>query len=119
MEKVCDAVSITLNKNTVPGDRSAFAPGGVRVGSPALTTRGFVEKDFEKVAEFLHRTLEIALKVQAATEKKDKCTVAEFVAALETPEFVAATSALRSEVHAFALSFPMPGFGSSAVTGGL
>ena len=55
MEKVCDAAAITLNKNTVPGDSSAFAPGGVRVGTPALTTRGLGEADFEAVAELLHR----------------------------------------------------------------
>lgn len=34
-------VSITLNKNSVPGDKSAVVPGGIRVGTPALTTRGF------------------------------------------------------------------------------
>jgi glycine hydroxymethyltransferase len=42
-------VDITLNKNTVPGDRSALAPGGVRIGTPALTTRGFNEGHFDTV----------------------------------------------------------------------
>lgn len=37
---------IALNKNTVPGDKSAFIPGGIRIGTPALTSRGFVEQDF-------------------------------------------------------------------------
>lgn len=50
----------TVNKNTVPGDVSAMVPGGVRMGSPALTSRGFVEKDFEKVAEFVDRAVQIA-----------------------------------------------------------
>jgi glycine hydroxymethyltransferase len=63
-EKLCDEVSITLNKNSVYGDRSAISPGGARIGTPALTTRGFKEADFEKVAEFLHRVLEIAIKVR-------------------------------------------------------
>jgi glycine hydroxymethyltransferase len=40
MEKICDAVDITLNKNAILGDRSALAPGAVRIGTPALTTRG-------------------------------------------------------------------------------
>ena len=57
-------IHITLNKNTVPGDRNAFAPGGVRIGTPALTTRGFTEADFEKVAEFLHRAVQIAVEIQ-------------------------------------------------------
>lgn len=37
------------------GDVSAMVPGGLRMGSPALTSRGFVEKDFEQVAEFVNR----------------------------------------------------------------
>lgn len=48
LEKVCDAAHITLNKNSVFGDASALAPGGVRVGSPAMTSRGLGPADFEK-----------------------------------------------------------------------
>lgn len=47
--KVCNKTSISLNKNTCPGDKSAMTPGGLRLGAPALTSRGFVEKDFEQV----------------------------------------------------------------------
>jgi glycine hydroxymethyltransferase len=54
-ESLCDFCSITLNKNSINGDRSAITPGGVRVGTPALTSRGFVEADFQAIAEFLHR----------------------------------------------------------------
>ena len=50
-----DLAAITLNKNSVPGDKSAVVPGGVRIGSPALTTRGFVQSDFHRVADFLDR----------------------------------------------------------------
>lgn len=50
---------IALNKNTVPGDKSAMVPGGIRMGSPALTSRGFIESDFEQVAEFVHRGIQI------------------------------------------------------------
>jgi len=112
-EKLCDAVSITLNKNTVPGDRNALSPGGVRIGTPALTSRGFGVPDFERVAAFLHRALTIASAVQAATGAK---TVAEFVAGLAGREDIAA---LRADVNAFASTFPIPGFVSSPVTGAL
>ena len=50
--KVCNRTSISLNKNTCPGDKSAMTPGGLRIGAPALTSRGFVEKDFERVKSF-------------------------------------------------------------------
>ena len=39
---------IALNKNTVPGDKSAMVPHGIRMGAPALTSRGFAERDFEQ-----------------------------------------------------------------------
>merc|ERR1719217_689168 len=55
VESVLEMSSIAINKNTVPGDKSAFIPGGIRVGTPALTSRGFEEQHFEQVAEFIHR----------------------------------------------------------------
>jgi glycine hydroxymethyltransferase len=102
-EKVCDAVSITLNKNCVPGDVSAISPGGVRIGSPALTSRTMVEADFEQIAQFLHETVLIALQIQESSGPKLK----DFVALLKTHPDI---SALADRVHAFASSFPMPGF---------
>merc|ERR1712032_1068274 len=52
LEKVCDACSITLNRNAVHGDASALSPGGVRVGAPSMTTRGCTDIDFKKIASF-------------------------------------------------------------------
>ena len=54
-QSVLDLASITLNKNSVPGDKSAIIPGGVRIGTPALTTRGFKQDDFVRIADFLDR----------------------------------------------------------------
>ena len=52
LQNRCDEVYITLNKNTVPNDpRSPFVTSGVRIGTPAVTTRGLVEKDMDKIAE--------------------------------------------------------------------
>lgn len=53
-------VNISVNKNTVPGDKSAVVPRGVRLGSPAMTTRGCKEEDFEKIVEFIDRGVQIA-----------------------------------------------------------
>ena len=50
----CDEVNITLNKNTVPNDpENAFITSGVRIGTPAVTSRGLKEKDMKKVAKLL------------------------------------------------------------------
>ncbi len=102
MEKTCDALGITLNKNAVPGDRSAITPGGVRIGASALTTRGMKTQEFEQIAQFLHRGVEIALKIQAKTGKALKAFVQELS---NDPDI----KALREEVQSFAHQWPMPG----------
>lgn len=52
LQNRCDQVYITLNKNTVPNDpRSPFVTSGVRIGTPAVTSRGLKEEDMEKIAE--------------------------------------------------------------------
>merc|ERR1711879_891992 len=65
MEKVFENMHITLNKNAVHGDVSALTPGGVRIGAPAMTSRGLKEADFEQIGDFLHQSLAIATEVQA------------------------------------------------------
>ena len=52
LQNRCDEVYITLNKNTVPNDpRSPFVTSGVRIGTPAITTRGLKEEDVPKPEE--------------------------------------------------------------------
>lgn len=54
LQNRCDEVYITLNKNTVPNDpRSPFVTSGVRIGTPAVTSRGLKEEDMEKIAELI------------------------------------------------------------------
>jgi glycine hydroxymethyltransferase len=101
MERLCEAVHISLNKNTVCGDASAAAPGGVRIGTPAMTTRGLQEADFEVVAEQLHETAQLALRLQQLSGPKLK----DFAALLEKDEEVAA---LRERITAFSRDFAMP-----------
>ncbi|KAL0323773.1 UNVERIFIED_CONTAM: Serine hydroxymethyltransferase 3, chloroplastic [Sesamum calycinum] len=64
VEKILDMASITLNKNSVPGDKSALVPGGIRIGSPAMTTRGFGENEFISVADFIHEGVQITLEAK-------------------------------------------------------
>lgn len=126
VEEVCNKVNITANKNTCPGDKSALNPSGIRlgkliklkkfvhfgiptwllIGTPALTSRNFKEKDFEQVAKFLDEAVQIAMDVKGKTDKlKD---FKEFVAKDE--ETLKKLAALKAEVEKFARQFPMPGF---------
>lgn len=102
VEKVCDLAYITLNKNAVAGDTSAFNPGGVRIGTPAMTSRGLDEDDFIRIGEFLDKAVKICLRIQEATGKKMK----DFTPVAEKDEEVAS---LRKDVVEFSKKFPMPG----------
>merc|ERR1711970_455247 len=102
VEKVCEICSISLNRNAVHGDASALSPGGVRIGSPAMTTRGCSAEEFKKIAEFLHRCCEISINIQKEKGKKLK----DFEAGLEGNKEIAA---LKADVEAWAIKFGYPG----------
>ena len=53
-----DKAGITVNKNTIPFDpEKPFVASGIRLGTPAMTTRGMKEKDMEKIALFIDRVI--------------------------------------------------------------
>ena len=105
VEKVFEEIHITLNKNAVHGDVSAMAPGGVRIGAPAMTSRGLKEADFKQIGDFLDRGLKIALETQNKSGKK----LVDFLKALGEKEAQDKLQALKAEVEAWAGKFPMPG----------
>jgi len=71
-EKELVRADITVNKNMVPFDsRSAFATSGLRIGTPAITSRGFEEKDMLQIVELIDRVLESANKHFAALTAKE------------------------------------------------
>ena len=58
-EETLDAARITVNKNAVPFDpRPPFVTSGIRIGTPAVTTRGMREPEMETIAELIHRALQ-------------------------------------------------------------
>lgn len=103
MQTLCDNIGITLNKNAVLGDLSALSPGGVRIGTPALTTRGLTEKDFETIGDFLHEAVQLGLKLQEEVGSK---SLKDFEKKVKDDERV---KALREKTKAFIINFPMPG----------
>ena len=108
MQAACDAAHITLNMNSVAGDTSALTPGGVRIGMPAMTSRGLKEADFVTIGGFLHRAVGICKAVQASHGKK----LVDFKKGLAE---AAEVQTLRAEVEAFAASHPMPGFATEGL----
>ncbi|RWS29926.1 glycine/serine hydroxymethyltransferase-like protein [Leptotrombidium deliense] len=108
-ERILQEISIACNKNTVPGDKSALNPGGIRLGTPALTTRGLKEHDIEQVVQFIHKGMEIALEIKASTSGS---LFKDFLATMNSEVFSTRISHLRKEVENFAEKFFMPGFES-------
>ncbi|NP_001130435.1 serine hydroxymethyltransferase [Zea mays] len=102
-EKVCEACHISVNKTPIYGDNGSISPGGVRIGTPAMTTRGCLEEDFEVIADFLIRATQIANNVLKEHGKVQK----EFLRGLQNNNDVIE---LRNQVEAFASQFAMPGF---------
>merc|ERR1712232_802124 len=104
-ETLCEQVSIVLNKNTIPGDKSAMNPNGLRVGTPAMTSRGLVEEDFVRIGEFIGDAVAIAAEVQQESGKK----LADFKRVLrEQPP--GKLAALKAEVEEFANRFDTVGY---------
>merc|ERR1719186_2576381 len=81
-ELVLEEVNVSCNKNTVPGDKSALNPSGVRLGTPALTTRGFKEAEMDRVVALIDSALKLAVEIQASSGPK----LVDFRAALVKPE---------------------------------
>jgi glycine hydroxymethyltransferase len=105
-EKVLEEISIAVNKNTVPGDKSALNPSGIRIGTPALTSRNFNEEDVLRVADFIDRGFQLAIEINKASSSP---ALKDFKEKLHSDEFKAKIQTLRDQVENFAVNFPMPG----------
>ncbi len=94
-EKALDMIGLTLNANSIPNDKSAaFRPSGVRLGTPAITTRGLSKKDMETLANWMKRVAEICIKAKSEEHLED---------------YMDDLNHLHSQVRTFALNYPVPG----------
>lgn len=101
-----EVAGITVNKNTIPGEPSSpFYPSGLRLGTPALTTRGLKTKDMEKVAIWIARSLEAVKTYKLPVKREDrKPYMDSFKKKVhKLPELLT----INREVKRFAVKFPI------------
>lgn len=95
-EKALDLVGLTLNANALPEDKAAaFRPSGVRLGTPAITTRGMGVKEMDKIAEWMKQVVDICVKIGKEEKLEDRAYQPEF-------------DKIHTEVKKLALKFPLP-----------
>ena len=106
-EKELEKADITLNKNMVPYDsRTAFQTSGFRIGTPAVTSRGFVEKDMEDIVELIDTVLSsCAAHIDALTLKKGETPTEEQTASLF--EHRAVLEKVAAKVHQMTAGYPL------------
>ncbi|KZF21432.1 serine hydroxymethyltransferas-like protein [Xylona heveae TC161] len=115
VERVLELVGVASNKNTVPGDKSAMKPGGLRMGTPAMTTRGFQPGDFVRVAEIVDRAVVITQRLDKkakesaeAKGRKNPGSVKAFLDYLKEGESDPEIVELRREVEDWVGTFSLP-----------
>lgn len=104
-------------ENAVSGDASAQVPGGIRLGTSALTSRDMTEADIQIVGDFLHRAVQLSLLLQKEAGSK---LLKDFVRVATTQEEGKTgcdkVKELRDEVRKFASKWPLPGVNVSTLT---
>ncbi|KAL5596748.1 uncharacterized protein BROUX77_006696 [Berkeleyomyces rouxiae] len=106
VEAVLEQINIACNKNSIPGDKSALTPCGIRIGTPAMTSRGFGTADFERVGQYIDDAIKICKDTQAALPKEAN-KLKDFKAKVASGE-VARINELKAEIAAWTSTFPLP-----------
>jgi glycine hydroxymethyltransferase len=106
LEAVLENINIACNKNAIPGDKSALTPYGIRIGTPAMTSRGFGEADFVRVADYIDQAIKICKEVQAGLPKEAN-KLKDFKAEVVGGK-VEKVNNLHKEISKWAVTFPLP-----------
>ncbi|QQS43974.1 serine hydroxymethyltransferase [Candidatus Roizmanbacteria bacterium] len=106
-EYALDAVGLTMNKNTVPGEQSSpFYPSGIRMGTPAATTRGMKEKDMQFIGNIMLQVLEITKKYRLPDTKEKRLPYLKTFR--EEINAHSKLKKLKKEVEQMAVGFDIP-----------
>lgn len=104
--KALHVAGIVTNFNTVPNDLSPFYPSGVRIGTPAITTRGMKEKEMEQIASWIVAVVDHVRDEKLPADKKERANfVREFTRRLQSDSFLVS---IAKEVKTFCTAFPTP-----------
>ena len=106
VEAVLEQVNIACNKNSIPGDKSALTPCGIRIGAPAMSSRGMAEEDFTRIANYIDQCIGICKDVQSKLPKSAN-KLKDFKAKVAGGE-VTEINELKKEIAAWAGTFPLP-----------
>lgn len=106
VEAVLERANIACNKNTTPGDKSALTPMGIRIGAPAMTSRGMGEDDFKRIARYIDQCIKLCKKIQGELPKEAN-KLKDFKAKVASGE-VEEIKELKKEIAAWAGTFPLP-----------
>jgi glycine hydroxymethyltransferase len=106
VEAVLEQFNIACNKNSIPGDKSALTPCGIRIGAPAMTSRGMGEEDFKRIANYIDQAITLCKTIQAGLPKEAN-KLKDFKAKVASGE-VDEINSLKKEVAAWAGTFPLP-----------
>jgi len=93
---------------TIKGDKSALVPGGIRIGTPAMTTRGLGEKEFALIADLIHEGVQISLEAKSLVSGTKLQEFLKFVSSSEFP-LGQKVLELRRKVEALTTQYPIPG----------
>lgn len=108
LEYALDLAHMTANKNTIPGEPSSpYYPSGLRLGTPALTTRGFKEKDMVHVADWIVRVIDHLKNDGLPTSQAERADfIKAFKAKADQDPFL---KAIGDEIKDYTKAFPIPG----------
>lgn len=104
-ETLAELCNISVNKNTISTDKSALSPSGIRLGTSAMTSRGFKEIDIEFTANMLNQVYKLAIRIQ---ESSLSLKLIDFKNEINNPLFSKEIALIKEKVSNYCKLFPLP-----------
>lgn len=101
-EKLAEMCNVSVNKNTIATDKSALNPSGIRLGTPAMTTRGFREKDFVFVAKKLNEICNLAIEIQ---NNSSSSKIIDFM--ITSNDYIMEIHNIKNDIEKYCNKFPL------------